>query len=193
MPFLVNSLTMALNRLGLLIHIIIHPVVPVRRDAEGRLEAVLESAAADGGEVRFESFMHFEVDRQSDPERIEAIRADVERVLADVRAAVEDWRPMLAKVDTAIADLQRGAAVLEPTELAEAEAFLRWIADNHFTLLGYGCYELIRDTSGDQLQRVEGSALGLLAPPGDQQQDLAQLRQPAAGAAPPGARARRRW
>ena len=63
---------------------------------------------------------------------------------------------------TAIADLRRGAKVLEATELAEAEAFLRWIADNHFTLLGYGCYDLIRDRSGDQLQRVEGSALGLL-------------------------------
>jgi glutamate dehydrogenase len=162
MPFLVDSISMALNRLGLLIHITIHPVIPVKRRSDGRLEAVLETGAADGGEVRFESFMHYEVDRQSDPERIEAIRADLERVLADVRAAVEDWRALLAKVDDAIADLRRGAKALEAAELDEAEAFLRWIADNHFTLLGYGCYDLIRDQSGDQLQRVEGSALGLL-------------------------------
>ena len=162
MPFLVDSMSMALNRLGLLIHITIHPVVPVKRDAAGTLTAVLELGDADGGEARFELFMHFEIDRQSDPERIEAIRDDVERVLADVRAAVEDWRSMLAKVDTAITDLKPGALAVEATELAEAEAFLRWIADNHFTLLGYGCYDLIRDKSGDQLQRVEGSALGLL-------------------------------
>ena len=162
MPFLVDSISMALNRLGLLIHITIHPVIPVKRGPDGRLEAVLETGAADGGEARFESFMHYEVDRQSDPERIEAIRADLERVLADVRAAVEDWRAMLGKVDDAIADLRRGAKALEAAELDEAEAFLRWIADNHFTLLGYGCYDLIRDPSGDQLQRVEGSALGLL-------------------------------
>jgi glutamate dehydrogenase len=136
--------------------------VPVKRDADGALAAVLESADANGGEVHFESFMHFEVDRQSDLERIEAIRDDAERVLADVRAAVEDWRTMLAKVETAIDDLRRGGKQLEATERAEAEAFLRWIAAHHFTLLGYACYDLIRDKSGDQLQRVDGSALGLL-------------------------------
>ena len=37
MPFLVDSVSMSLNRLGLLIHITIHPVVAVRRDPEGRL------------------------------------------------------------------------------------------------------------------------------------------------------------
>ena len=162
MPFLVDSASMALNRLGLLIHITIHPVMPVKRAPDGALTAVLESPAGDGGDVRFESYMHFEVDRQSDPERIEAIRSDLERVLADVRAGVEDWRTMLGKVEDAIADLRRGAKALEPTELEEAVAFLRWIADNHFTFLGYGCYDLVRDEGGDQLRRVEDSALGLL-------------------------------
>jgi glutamate dehydrogenase len=162
MPFLVDSVSMALNRLGLLIHITIHPVMPIKRDAAGALKAVLQSAAADGGDARFESYMHFEVDRQSDPERIEAIRSDIERVLADVRAAVEDWRLILGKVEVAIEDLRRGAPALEPAELAEAEAFLRWIADNHFTFLGYACYELIRDKAGDQLKRLEDSPLGLL-------------------------------
>ena len=38
MPFLVNSMSMALNRLGLLIHITIHPVMPVKRDADGTLD-----------------------------------------------------------------------------------------------------------------------------------------------------------
>jgi glutamate dehydrogenase len=162
MPFLVDSVSMALNRLGLLIHITVHPVMPVRRDADGAMQAVLESAEANGGDARFESYMHFEVDRQSDPERIEAIRADLESVLDDVRAAVEDWRPILGKVEVATAELRRGAQVLEASELAEAEAFLHWIADNHFTFLGYGCYDLIRDKSGDQLKRVENSPLGLL-------------------------------
>ena len=37
MPFLVDSVGMELNRHGLGIHLIIHPVVAVRRDAHGRL------------------------------------------------------------------------------------------------------------------------------------------------------------
>src|ERR687892_450178 len=162
MPFLVDSLSMALNRLGLLIHLTIHPVVPVRRDAAGTLEAVLDAATGDGGEITFESFMHVEIDRQSDLERLDTIRTELDRALGDVRAAVEDWRPMLGKIETALADLKHGAKVVDAEALEEAEAFLAWIADNHFTFLGYGCYDLIRDKDGDQLRRVEGSALGLL-------------------------------
>ncbi|HEX2478805.1 MAG TPA: hypothetical protein VHK45_05955, partial [Geminicoccaceae bacterium] len=164
MPFLVDSVSMALNRLGLLIHLTIHPVIRVRRDAEGVLDAVLEldAATGDGGDGTFESFMHVEVDRQSDAERLETIRAELERALGDVRAAVEDWKAMLGKIATAHADLKNGARVIDPEDLEEADAFLAWIADDHFTFLGYGCYDLVRAKDGDQLRRVEGSALGLL-------------------------------
>src|SRR5690606_20674819 len=161
MPFLVDSVSMALNRLGLVIHLTIHPVIPVRRDATGMLEAVLDAATGDGDAV-LESFMHVEMDRQSDADRLDEIRAELERTLGDVRAAVEDWQPMLAKIEAALADLKNGAKVIDPEDLAEAEAFLAWIADDHFTFLGYGCYDLIRDKDGDQLRRIEGSALGLL-------------------------------
>ena len=162
MPFLVDSVSMALNRQGLLIHLTIHPVVPVRRDAQGAIQAVLGAATGDGGEATFESFMHLEVDRQSDLERLEAIRAELEGALGDVRAAVEDWRAMLGKIDEALRDLEAGARAVDPEDLEEARAFLAWIADHHFTFLGYGCYDLVRDKGGDQLRRVEGSALGLL-------------------------------
>jgi glutamate dehydrogenase len=162
MPFLVDSVSMALNRLGLLIHLTIHPVIPVKRASDGTLAEVLESPEGDGGQARFESFMHFEIDRQSDPERLDAIRVDLETALGDVRAAVEDWRAMIGNVERALEDLKPAERSVDPEELAEVEAFLRWIADNHFTFLGYGCYELIRDKDGDQLKRIEGSALGLL-------------------------------
>src|ERR1700745_3871184 len=37
MPFLVDSLGMALSRAGLAVHLIVHPVLQVRRDGRGRL------------------------------------------------------------------------------------------------------------------------------------------------------------
>jgi NAD-specific glutamate dehydrogenase len=46
MPFLVDSLTMELSRRGHGIHLVIHPGVRVRRDAQGRLVEVVGSAAA---------------------------------------------------------------------------------------------------------------------------------------------------
>ena len=45
-----------------------------------------------------ESVMHFEFDRQTDPAVLEALEADVAGVLRDVRAAVEDWKPMRSRL-----------------------------------------------------------------------------------------------
>jgi glutamate dehydrogenase len=159
-----------LNRLGVLIHLTIHPVIAVQRDAHGVIEAI-ESPEAKArkanGEAAFESYMHFEIDQLSDPERLEEIRAQLQQALSDVRAAVEDWRKMLGQIEPALADLKRGATVIDAEELAEVEAFLSWIADHNFTFLGYTCYDLVRDKDGDQLSRVEGSGMGLLRPSED--------------------------
>ena len=127
--------------------------------------------------------MHFEVDRQSDPERIVAqLEADLERVLADVRAAVEDWRPMRAKVEVAIADLQpaaprcssrpswprpRRSCAGSPTTISPCSATAATPSS--------------RDPAGDQLKRLEGAALGILRRPATGSATLAQLRGPAAG------------
>ena len=94
MPFLVDSVTMEVNRHGLTLHVIIHPVVPARRDARGDLVELAQGS--EPGATR-ESVMHVEIDRLTDPARIEALQADLARVLADVRAAVEDWRKMIAR------------------------------------------------------------------------------------------------
>ncbi|MEZ5932939.1 MAG: NAD-glutamate dehydrogenase [Alphaproteobacteria bacterium] len=160
MPFLVDSITMAINRLGLIIHLIIHPVLPVVR-GEGHGITAIGAPDGNGGGVA-ESFMHIEVDRQSDPARLEEIRDTLLHALADVRAAVDDWRSMLGKIDDALDDLGRAAKVVPEDELAEVRAFLEWIAANHFTFIGYRCYELATVRGKDQLHRVPGSALGIL-------------------------------
>ena len=163
MPFLVDSVTMAINRLGMVIHLIIHPVLSVERDGQGMLVGIDAPGKGKNGDGRNDdSFMHVEVDRQSDPARLEAIREALENALDDVRAAVDDWKPMLARIDAALEDLDRGAKVIPADDHAEARAFLEWVADNHFTILGYRCYDLVSVNKQDQLKRVRGSALGIL-------------------------------
>ncbi|MDN3922653.1 NAD-glutamate dehydrogenase [Roseateles violae] len=155
MPFLVDSVTMEVNRNGLTLHLIIHPLVPVERGADGALQGL-------GGERR-ESFIHVEVDRMTDAARLEALAADVARVLGDVRAAVADWQAMRQRL-LDVVDAQSGAGLpLAAAELAEAQAFLRWLADDHFTFLGCRRHELSRGPDGeDQLRVVPDSALGIL-------------------------------
>src|SRR2546422_6078663 len=70
MPFLVDSVTMEVNRHGLTLHLIIHPIVAVARAADGTLIA---PAADDATDARRESFIHVEVDRVTDTARLEAL------------------------------------------------------------------------------------------------------------------------
>jgi glutamate dehydrogenase len=157
MPFLVDSVTMEVNRHGLTLHLIIHPLVTVNRDAGGVLQGL---AAGSGG--THESFIHVEVDRVPEPARLEALAADVTRVLGDVRAAVTDWQAMRQRVLDIVEEQQRHPPPLAAEELAEGQAFLRWLNDDHFTFLGCRRHELSTVDGQDALNVVPGSNLGIL-------------------------------
>jgi glutamate dehydrogenase len=160
MPFLVDSTTMEINRQGLALHLVVHPVMRVVRDAKGRLQSVAAPAATPDG--RLESFIHLEVDRQTDPGRLHEIEQGLERVLRDVRATVEDWKPMQDRLRGLIAEIDSARPPLPAEEVDEARAFLAWLLDNHITLLGYRDYDLVREDGEDVLRVVKGSGLGIL-------------------------------
>jgi glutamate dehydrogenase len=161
MPFLVDSVSMELNRLGSGVHLIIHPVVRVRRDDEGRMLEVLPHDA-DAPDCQLESFIHAEIVRESDPAHLEQVRVGLERVLADVRAAVEDWPAMMERGREVVARLAEHPPPVEAEELAEATALLEWILDHHFTFLGYHAYDLVQADGENALRRVAGTGLGIL-------------------------------
>ncbi|MCX7630123.1 MAG: NAD-glutamate dehydrogenase [Geminicoccaceae bacterium] len=160
MPFLVDSATMEIARHGLDVHLTIHPVIPVRRDEQGILVAIPEDEKS---AASFESFMHVEVDRLSDPDRLAALERDLLRVLEDVRAAVRDFAPMKALVARAAAECRPPATAVPPELLAEIRAFLDWLAADHFVFLGAASYRLVATEDGPELEREAKSALGILA------------------------------
>ncbi|MGW7528601.1 NAD-glutamate dehydrogenase [Streptomyces sp. NPDC054783] len=163
MPFLVDSVTNELTRRGRGIHVVVHPQFVVRRDLTGKLIEVLPTPP--GGDLphdaHFESWIHVEVDRETDRADLKQITADLLRVLSDVREAVEDWEKMRESA-TRIADRLESEPVpgdLPRPEVEEARELLRWLADDHFTFLGYREYELRED---DTLAAVPGTGLGIL-------------------------------
>ncbi len=160
MPFLVDSVTMAVNRRGLTLHHIIHPILAVNRDVSGRLIGLAREDESDS--TGRESFMHIEVDRVGDPAEMEALAREVSQALADVRVAVADWTMMKGKIGGVLAEISRQPPPVSPAELAEARAFLEWVADNHFTFLGYRCHDLVTVEGEDALRAVPGSGLGML-------------------------------
>ena len=164
MPFLVDTVTMEVNRHGLTLHLIAHPVLTVKRDADGKLVEFLGSA--DGG-VR-ESWMHLEVDRIRDAAGLRDLQEGIERVLADVRAAVDDWLQMLAKAREVIDEIVKSPPPLPADEIAIGRAFLEWLAHNYFTFVGYRCHDLETAGGTDALRVVPGTGLGLLRESADE-------------------------
>ncbi len=161
MPFLVDSVTMEVNRHGLTLHLFVHPIVRVVRDGDGVLTDVVAAPPQDDT-APAESFMHIEVDRIVDAARLEDLARDIERVLSDVRAATGDWPAMKRKVDDVIAESAKRPPPLPADALAEDRAFLAWLVDDHFVLLGYRCNDLVTLPDGDALRAVPGTGLGIL-------------------------------
>lgn len=164
MPFLVDSVTMELNRHGLAVHRIFHPVLRVQRDSSGQLLDIVPNEAADG---LHESFMHVEVDQRTDPAFLERLRQNLGRVLNDVRIAVADWQAMRRQMQAVVAELDPQRLPQSAEEVADCRAFLDWIAENHFTLLGYRNYDLVEQNGEVVLSTVPHSGLGILRDGGE--------------------------
>ncbi|MCP5268112.1 MAG: NAD-glutamate dehydrogenase [Zoogloeaceae bacterium] len=165
MPFLVDSVAMEVNRQGLTLHLIIHPVMPVVRDAKGELLQLADAASA--GQSPYESFIHVEVDRRTEPADLEAIKTGIEHSLQDVRAAVSDWPAMKQRLNDMIADTAATTAPESAEDVAEVKAFLEWLADDNFVLLGCRDYALSSQGDENELLIRSGSGLGLLRDSGD--------------------------
>ncbi|WP_347337830.1 NAD-glutamate dehydrogenase domain-containing protein [Magnetospirillum sp. 15-1] len=156
MPFLVDSVAMELARRGIKVHLLVHPVVRVDRDGAGMLRQV----TANGAGALQESVMHVEIDRQ--PVEVQAqLAATLADILGQVRLAVADWRRMLDTLWAGVAEFEAVAAKLPADEKQETLAFLDWLADNHFTFLGYRRFDLSKGVVADS-----ASGLGILSDAG---------------------------
>ncbi len=122
MPFLVDSISGAIAAHDLGVHRIIHPVIPVERDATGKLVAI----GTDAEKGARESMVYIEMER-ADAKTRRALVAEIERTLEHVRDVVEDWRPLQMAMGADAAQI--------PSR--EGEALLRWFIDDAMTLLGH--------------------------------------------------------
>ncbi|WP_380279199.1 NAD-glutamate dehydrogenase [Kitasatospora purpeofusca] len=172
MPFLVDSVTNELSRQDRAIHVVIHPQLVVRRDITGKLLEILDVDAcarsqAAGTEwpadATVESWMHIEVDRETDRDDLREIEANLRRVLGDVREVVEDWTKMRDSALRLADELaEQPPAGLPEQEVGEAWELMRWLADDHFTFLGYREYDLVEHDGEEVLRAVAGTGLGIL-------------------------------
>src|SRR5687767_2201403 len=91
MPFLVDSLGIVFGQMNIALHLIVHPVLSVKRDAGGTLREV----GTDPRGARAESWQLMEIDRPRDDTQARELLRRLHTALDDVRKAVSDFRAML--------------------------------------------------------------------------------------------------
>ena len=160
MPFLVDSVSAAVDRQELTIHTTIHPVLHVERDAAGRLKSVLPRSDKSG---IAESYIRLEIDREPNRQHLKVLEHEFSKVLADVRVAVRDWRKMQRKMLETRASMDNGPAGADEELRRESKSLLEWMAEDHFTFLGYREYRIERRNGRSFLKAVPGTGLGLLS------------------------------
>ncbi len=121
-PFLVDTVRIVLERHGVATHLLVHPMLRVKRDPAGQLTEIIEGDTEYG--ERVEAWTQVEIDR-CDPERAERLRVDLLDAVVAVHQVVADFEQMR---DRMIAH-------------AELDPLLEWLADGHFVFLGAATYE----------------------------------------------------
>jgi len=158
MPFLVDSVMAELTEQGFDAHLVLHPRFTVERNARGALIAPPASTPAPS--LKRESLIQVHINRIDSEDVRNALVIALDNVLADVRRAVDDWTPMLEKVNALIAEMTSGGAKLRGDDVSESVEFLRWLMAANFTFLG--AREFVCTEDGSAPAVILASALGIL-------------------------------
>jgi glutamate dehydrogenase len=161
MPFLVDSVSAEIHRRDRKIHLLLHPVIRAVRDASGRRLEITDTRHAPTAAV-VESYMHVEIDQETEPEELESIRASLENILREVRLAVADWRQMRARMQENVEELGTAELPMPAEEVAEAREFLKWLDDGNFIFLGHRRYTFRTRDGNDYLAPLPETGLGIL-------------------------------
>ncbi|MGF1687873.1 NAD-glutamate dehydrogenase [Photobacterium japonica] len=158
-PFLVDSVRMALTRLGMTSHLMLNGPYYFKRNDSG---TIIDACGKDG---ELQTLFHIEVDRLNKKQEREMLKQELELVLNDVEVVVNDWQFMQQKLKIVVEELKSAALPVEQETRDETIAFLDWLTHHNFTFMGYHQYDLIAVEGDYELRPCEGSGLGILNKP----------------------------
>ncbi|NKY59840.1 NAD-glutamate dehydrogenase [Nocardia flavorosea] len=170
MPLLVESVTSRLSQLGAAVTGVVHPVFEVTRDVRGLLRDIAPRAADErAGQIypaTAESWMHIELAAPVPDELLDRIEREIPQLLAGLRAVDEDTPAMTEALIDVAERLERTAGGGDDIDFTDYVDLLRWLADGHFTVLGYTgrkVYPALADVDTDAAaQTIPDTGLGVL-------------------------------
>ena len=164
MPFLFDSVLGEITESAGEPLLVTHPVIVVKHGRGGVEEIVGDGGSArDSGADRL-SVIHVHINPLSEDEA-KGLKSRLAKMLAQVRAATADWKPMLARLDQAISEFRYAPIPLDKEAVTEAIAFLEWLRDDNFTFLGMREFRYSGGEKSGSLERSDRRGLGILADP----------------------------
>ena len=159
LAFLVDSVAAEINKHNLLIGILIHPNIYVSYNNKGCLKDISEEEKENG---KRQAHIHIQINETLSDQAINALTQGLYDTLSDVFYANSDWRVMLDKLKLASHQLNAARTRRPAAEIQEYCAFLDYLSNNNFTLLGCREYKFIDGENGVVSKTVSGSSYGLL-------------------------------
>ncbi|GIA86656.1 hypothetical protein VCSRO89_2197 [Vibrio cholerae] len=158
-PFLVDSIKMALSRLGLASHLMLNGPAHIARHDDGSIKSINQ------GEGQLTSMFHIEVDRLSSKEEMTELKNELLDILHDTALVVKDWKPMATKLEQVINQLEadKKQIPVEAERLQETIQFLRWLGNHNFTFMGYKEFDLVEKNGDTELTPTKDTGLGLFS------------------------------
>ncbi len=160
MPFLVDTLNLALSETGHSVQLIAHPILGAVRGAGGRLLRFGERHGAHAPVN--ESWQYLRIDRISGAQEAEALQGRLRMALADVRHACADWPAMRQAARAICTQLRDRPPPFPSAVVRESAALLEYMEENHFTFLGFRRSRVRRTPGGARLLPIAGTELGIV-------------------------------
>lgn len=159
MAFLIDSIAAEINKNNFLIDLLIHPFLYVKYDKNGALQDI--SSEEKEGYLR-QSHIHIHIKDVLSDEDLAILERGLYVAMEDVYTANRDWKSLLGKLKQARDDLANSRTRYPLKDIEQYCAFLDYLYDNNFTLLGYREYKFVETKGGVKSKTISGSGLGLL-------------------------------
>ena len=162
MPFLVDSVRIALSRLNLTPHLMLNSPIKIIRDKSKNISQLSSAVDTKFKSTSIETVFFIEIDRQNDAAVLENITKELHSVVSDIAVTVNDWKPMQSRLRDVIDEVKKAKLPCSKAEHNESVDFLEWMLADNFTLLGYRSYN-VKTLKGDMALSADvKSSLGLM-------------------------------
>lgn len=161
MPFLVDSVRMAINRFNITSHLILHTPMHFIRDKNGEVVEFVEKGQRNI-KHNSETVFLIEIDRISDTKDLKKLVQELKSVVSEVSLSVQDWQPMRDKLTEITKAFDTSNSKASDTVKSQGKTFLNWLNDHNFTLMGYRYYNVMAIEGDHRWCPVDDSSLGLM-------------------------------